>query len=53
VSGVCISPLSRIWKRAKLCQCLQSSVIFDIDTFVRREQPDKFQLSRKGKDIAC
>ncbi|KAE9524168.1 hypothetical protein AGLY_015413 [Aphis glycines] len=40
-------------KRAQLCKCRKNIVKFNMDTFVRREQSDKYELWLKGNDIGC
>lgn len=38
-------------KRCLLCSCSSDRVRINMDTFVRRFQPDKYELWKEGKDI--
>jgi len=40
-------------KRATLCRCCKDTVKIDMDTFVRRLQPEKYKDWLNGKDIGC
>ncbi|XP_018898026.2 lysine-specific demethylase 4C isoform X2 [Bemisia tabaci] len=38
-------------KRATLCACAQDTVKISMDTFIKRFQPDRYELWLQGKDI--
>lgn len=38
-------------KRALQCHCRQDSVKISMDTFVKRIQPDRYELWLKGSDV--
>jgi len=38
-------------KRASKCHCPGSSITFSMDTFVKRIQPEKYELWLQGNDI--
>jgi len=40
-------------KRALLCRCSKDTVKINMDTFVKRIQPEKYELWLQGKDIGC
>ncbi|XP_027851769.2 probable lysine-specific demethylase 4B [Aphis gossypii] len=40
-------------KRAQLCKCQTDNVKIDMDTFVKRLQPEKYELWLQGRDIGC
>ncbi|CAK1597306.1 unnamed protein product [Parnassius mnemosyne] len=40
-------------KRALQCTCSNDMVKISMDTFVKRFQPDRYELWLKGKDIGC
>lgn len=40
-------------KRATQCDCRQDTVKINMDVFVKRIQPEKYDLWRQGNDIGC
>jgi jumonji domain-containing protein 2 len=40
-------------KRATLCHCTKDTVKINMDTFVKRWQPDMYKNWKNGSDIAC
>jgi len=40
-------------KRATLCRCQKDNVIINMDTFVKRLQPENYEKWLEGNDIGC
>ncbi|XP_020282072.1 lysine-specific demethylase 4C-like isoform X2 [Pseudomyrmex gracilis] len=40
-------------KRVLLCTCRKDNVKISMDTFVKRFQPERYELWRRGEDIGC
>jgi len=40
-------------KRASQCRCRPDTVKINMDVFVKRIQPEKYDLWRQGNDVGC
>lgn len=40
-------------KRTSHCSCRTDTVKIDMDTFVKRLQPERYELWVQGKDVGC